>query len=325
MKCFYKQIYNKDHQYFKLFQFLFEHNEKYRKNQNEEKSLYDNYGHKYYNKPIIIEHYIKEDTSFTNNSKMTNLNSKLKDEFGSNFNCELNNSKSNDGKLNNEYLDENNKKVFVYRKLDSSTQKSKINSYTIRNRSWSSKNINKSKKKLRKSQAIHSSLIFDDNKKHFYFNKSNNNLLDKKPFYSTNLKGNKNNINLYLMPKRISQKLRNEYINKIKHKNDNKKNRIRSATINKNTTDKLSLSIFYEYKNKMNESLVKDKNTYNDMKQINRFRQIKKELSEERAKINNMMSEFFKHPLYNKFNHKDSILEMLKQKNHINRPRSAIS
>ena len=74
----------------------------------------------------------------------------------------------------------------------------------------------------------------------------------------------------------------------------------------------------------MNESLVKDKNTYNDMKQINRFRLMKKELSEERAKINKMMSEFFKHPLYNKFNHKDSILEMLKQKNHINRPRSAI-
>jgi hypothetical protein len=145
-----------------------------------------------------------------------------------------------------------------------------------------------------------------------------------------NKKGKYNNIKLYLMPKRLSEKLRKEYLNKIKYPNDisnkKKKNTIRNRINNKNTSDILSLSNFYENKNKnkINESLFKKNKIYNDMKQINRFRQIKKELSEERVKINNMMSEFFKNPLYNKYNHKELLLELLKQKNHIYRPRSAL-
>ena len=130
------------------------------------------------------------------------------------------------------------------------------------------------------------------------------------------------------MPKRLSEKLRKEYLNKIKYPNDisnkKKKNTIRNRINYKNTSDILSLSHFYENKNKINESLFKKNKIYNDMKQINRFRQIKKELSEERVKINNMMSEFFKNPLYNKYNHKELLLELLKQKNHINRPRNAL-
>ena len=61
----------------------------------------------------------------------------------------------------------------------------------------------------------------------------------------------------------------------------------------------------------------------NDMSQRNRFNRMKKDLNEESNKINNMISEFFKGPLYNKFNKKDRI-EDLKLKNQLKRPRSAL-
>jgi hypothetical protein len=114
MKCFYKHILNKDNQYFKLLQLLFDHNQKYRRNQiNEEKTMGENYSEKYFSKPIIIEHFIKEDTSFSNNSKISNLNSKFKDEFGNNSNCDFNYSIKNDDKINNANLDENNNKNHI--------------------------------------------------------------------------------------------------------------------------------------------------------------------------------------------------------------------
>ena len=60
------------------------------------------------------------------------------------------------------------------------------------------------------------------------------------------------------------------------------------------------------------------------MSQRNRFNKIKKELNQETIKINNMISEFFKGPLYNKFNKIDKI-EDLKLRNLLKRPRSSLS
>ena len=60
------------------------------------------------------------------------------------------------------------------------------------------------------------------------------------------------------------------------------------------------------------------------MNQRIRFIKLKKDLSEEANKINNMFSEFFKSPLYNKFNKIDKI-EDLKLKNSLKRPRSVLS
>ena len=62
----------------------------------------------------------------------------------------------------------------------------------------------------------------------------------------------------------------------------------------------------------------------NDMNQRNRFNKMKKDLTEEKNKINNMISEFFKGPLFSKFNKTDKI-EDLKLKNSLKRPRSALS
>ena len=62
----------------------------------------------------------------------------------------------------------------------------------------------------------------------------------------------------------------------------------------------------------------------NDMSQRNRFNKMKKDLTEEKNKINNMISEFFKGPLFNKFNKIDKI-EDLKLKNSLKRPKSALS
>ena len=47
---------------------------------------------------------------------------------------------------------------------------------------------------------------------------------------------------------------------------------------------------------------------------------MKKDLTEEKNKINNMISEFFKGPLFNKFNKIDKI-EDLKLKNSLKRPK----
>ena len=164
MKGFYKHILNKDNQYFKLYQLLFDHNQKYRRNQmNEEKSMGENYSEKYFNKPIIIEHFIKEDTSFSNNSKISDLNSKFKDEFRNNSNCELNYSIKNDDKINNAHLDGNNNKINISKELNYSTLKSKNQSSTIKNRYSFSRIINIKKKN--KGKSIHSSLYFDDHKR----------------------------------------------------------------------------------------------------------------------------------------------------------------
>ena len=60
------------------------------------------------------------------------------------------------------------------------------------------------------------------------------------------------------------------------------------------------------------------------MSQRNRFNKLKKDLTEEDKKINNMFSQFFKNPLFNKFNKIDRI-EDLRLKNSLKRPRSVLS
>ena len=99
--------------------------------------------------------------------------------------------------------------------------------------------------------------------------------------------------------------------------------------------DKLSKYSKYDYIFKNDKFFYKrNKNKYffkkelvnkqfNDMSQRNRFNKMKKELSEETIKINNMISDFFKNPLYKKFNKKRIVLD--KQKYFYSRPKSALS
>ena len=54
-----------------------------------------------------------------------------------------------------------------------------------------------------------------------------------------------------------------------------------------------------------------------------KYSKIKKELSEETIKIKHMVSDFFKNPLYKKFNKTRIILD--KQKYFYSRPKSALS
>ena len=330
-----KLLVNKENRYFKLYQLLYAHNQKYRKKQINDKNNVNRNSNIFFekrnsyknnsNKPITIEHYINEDISFTNNSKFTKLNSKIKDDidFGVYYNGEFTKSRSNDY---NEYydLDNNiNEKNNISRNNNYSTKKSKNQSYFLRNHPFYKKIINDNYRA--KNNVLHSSLNYDDNKVNLYYKNNSNNFLEKDKYNSINKKiRKKNTINLYLVPKRIIQKLKNEKYYFSQKNNINKKGKINNSLKKRNISNKIS---FYSNGNEKNNNnkYFKNRKRFNDMDQINRFRQIKKDLSEERIKINNMMSEFFKNPLYNKFNHKETILEIIKQKNHLNRPRSAFS
>jgi len=328
-----KLLVNKENKYFKLYQLLYAHNQKYRKKQINDKNNLNRNSNFFFekrnsyknssNKPITIEHYINEDISFTNNSKFTKLNSKIKDDidFGVYYNGEFTKSRSND---NNKYYDLDNilnEKKNKSRNNNFSTKKSKNQSYCLRNHPFYKKIINDSYRG--KNNVSHSSLNNDINKVILYYKNSSNSFSEKDNYKKIR---KKNTINLYLVPKRIIQKLKFEkyYFSQKNKNNDNKKGKINNSLKKSNISNKISFNSKGNEKNN-NNKYFKNRKRFNDMDQINRFRQIKKDLSEERIKINNMMSEFFKNPLYNKFNHKDTILEIIKQKNHLNRPRSAFS
>lgn len=323
MKCTkkYKLIEKNKHKYFKLYQLLFVHNQKFRKKQyNEEIS---DSGLENFKKPIVVEHYVKSNTSLTNNnnSKLSAVNTKTKNDFLSKYNIDLNDSKIITEQMNKENTDTNKKKISIYKKIEFSMKKTRIHSYVFRNRSYYKRIISdKGNENVKNNNSAIKPII---NTKLYLKKKTNRTSLDKASLNLTNNRNNKNSINLSLVPKRLSEKVQKEFFYKVRqYRNTNNKNRkltFNSNILRKNTTDKLSFS-FFSHENKQKDIFGNNRQIFNDMKQINRFRQIKKDLFEENIKIKNMMSDFFKGPLYKKYNNKEAILELLKQKNHIRRP-----
>ena len=145
----------------------------------------------------------------------------------------------------------------------------------------------------------------DENNNFIFFNKNINEIIKK-------TKNEK--INLVLYPKKKLQKIENRHnVNKKKERNILFKNNDISGA--KYKTIKLRFK-----KNRSESFFFREPN---DMNQRNRFIKLKKDLNEEANKINNMKSEFFKGPLYNKFNKIDKI-EDLRLKNSLKRPRSVL-
>ena len=127
-----------------------------------------------------------------------------------------------------------------------------------------------------------------------------------------------------MVPKNLKYK---NFFRKILSNNDLTKQNFsnKNITFTKNKQTYIKFSKLQKNNSVIDYKIFKINQNFNDMRQINRYRNIKKELIEERVKINNMMSEFFKNPLYNKYNHKDILLDMIRQKNILSRPKSALS
>ena len=151
----------------------------------------------------------------------------------------------------------------------------------------------------------------DEKNNYLFINKNIHDILNKTHY--------KSKLNLVFFPKRI---LNNRHFNK-----NNKKEKKKSLSNDGKYYNKINIKLKFKYKN-----MIKSKSSFyenikkesNDMSQRNRFNKIKKELNQETIKINNMISEFFKGPLYNKFNKIDKI-EDLKLRNLLKRPRSSLS
>ena len=247
-------------------------------------------------KPIVIEHFINKENDnendlfyFNNKSsyskKYYNLDYRLKD--------------------NNNYMSRNS----------ISSKNSRINLSSLISEMYYKKNFNQGIDAIWQNENNINLIINNENENNnfLFFNKNINEIIKKR----NNIK----KLNLALLPKGQSNKLKNKDLN------DSNKKKI------KNYSNKMSLNKSYKkrqfmFKNRMkNKSCifenVKPSKGSNDMSQRNRFNKMKKDLIEEKNKINNMISEFFKGPLYNKFNKKDKY-EDLKLQNILKRPRSAL-
>lgn len=350
-----QQVLNKDNKYFKLYKFLYEQNMKNRKKNAKKGNIIkynkinffeenEKFNESKTKKPITVEHYINEENFFANKNNLQKLNNRLKDEYdlGIYYNGDFTISRSNDGKSNsNEFYDldnnlnENNKLIRNYSMLVPKTPGERFNS--VKNNSFNKGINNKNKNNyIYKRKSLNSSLNYDNNSLSFYYYKNNNNDISSKIKYNfSNKKINeKKDINLFLIPKRILDKINDKknffienqkvFKNSISTNELSKRNYKDSITTKRNKKI-INKDIIFSINNKYNSKLFKKNNEFNDMNQINRFRKIKKDLSEERIKINNMMSEFFKNPLFIKFNHKEIILDINKKKNALNRPKSAFS
>ena len=326
---------NKGNKYFKLFKLLFEQNQKNRKKNRIDKNILDEINNNYYNesknyydnnikKPITIEHFINEDIF---------INKKLKEEFdlGIYYNGENTKSISNDGKNSNNkynYLDNSNYKsrnhssISIFKKGDFNTNKLYNNNYK--------KIINKRiKTNFFKEKNFSSSLNNDYNNIFFPSNKNyNNNCLTKLKNISLNKKLEKrNSINICLVPKKLKYKIftQKSVSSRSSHDITKQNNSNKNSTLSKYNQNSIKYSKLSKNNNAIDSKIFKKNYNFNDMNQINRFRNIKKNLVEERVKINNMMSEFFKNPLYIKYNRKDILLDLIRQKNILSRPKSALS
>ena len=326
---------NKGNKYFKLFKLLFEQNQKNRKKNRIDKNILDEINNNYYNesknyydnnikKPITIEHFINEDIF---------INKKLKEEFdlGIYYNGENTKSISNDGKNSNNkynYLDNSNYKsrnhssISIFKKGDFNTNKLYNNNYK--------KIINKRiKTNFFKEKNFSSSLNNDYNNIFFPSNKNyNNNCLTKLKNISLNKKLEKrNSINICLVPKNLRYKtfIQKSVSSRSSHDVTKQNNSNKNSSLSKYNQNSIKYSKLSKHNNAIDSKIFKKNYNFNDMNQINRFRNIKKNLVEERVKINNMMSEFFKNPLYIKYNRKDILLDLIRQKNILSRPKSALS
>ena len=340
---------NKGNKYFKLYKFLFEQNQKNRKKNNRNYSnlsniLFFNESQKCNEtkgkKPIIVDHYINEDKYFSNMNNFKKRNTSLKDEYdlGIYYNGDFTISRSNDGKSNNNeiYDFDNNtyEKNIKLRNYSTITpKKTKLEKNCFKNNSFY-KRTNNTKDLDNynyRRKSLNSSLNDDYDNISLYYYKN----LNKLKYNSTNQKYNeKNNINLYLVPKRIKIKKNDSnlcLINKKKWSRKNISDDKFSKDNNRNSHNiitskrKKNKSSILIHRKKFDNALFKNNKNFNDMNQINRFMNLKKELLEERVKINNMLSEFFKNPLYIKYNHKHIILDIIQQKNKLTRPKSAFS
>ena len=335
----------KENKYFKLFKFLYEKNQENRNNKINNKKIFRN-NNNYFdddqynesNKPITVEHFINEDIYYENKNKLQE-----EYDFGVYYNGDITNSRSNDCKTkrskSNELIDSDNKINKYYNNI--TPKNSELQLLSLSNNSFCKRyllNIKDKYNSMIKRKSFNSSLSYDNNNISFLFIKNKNNeIVQNKKYNSTkNLKQN-NTLNIYLLPRRIKKRISNKNIflhgnkktkrstissNEITKRNEKDTTKAISSKITKNFNKKVSP---FNISNKNNSKLYKVKREFNDMNQINRFRQLKKDLIEERIKINNMMSEFFKNPLFIKYNHKEIILDIIKQKNNLTRPKSALS
>jgi len=244
-------------------------------------------------KPIVIEHFINKE-----NDK----------EYDYIYLNNINNKSSYSKKYYN--LDFNFKDKNYISRNSISSKNSRINLSSLLSEIYYKKNFNK-EGILQNENNINLALSNDyENNDFLFFNKNIHELVKKS--------NKKNKFNFGLFPKRRFNKLSNRknLINEI-----NKK-----ETLNINQDYKKRQFMFGK-KMRNNSCFFENKKTLkisNDMSQRNRFNKMKKDLTEEKNKINNMISEFFKGPLYNKFNKIDKI-EDLKLKNSLKRPKSALS
>ena len=248
-------------------------------------------------KPIVIEHFIKEENY--NDNDFIN--------FNNNNNGIINNYKNFNNSKKNYNLDLKIKNKTHQKRYSFSSKNSRINLSSIINEIHQTKNFNK---KIDSACQIENKFNFivgndDDNNNFLFFNKK----------IQENIKSiKKEKLNLVLFPIKKLYKIENE---NIKRRNILFKNN----SNNNNDNAKYKSKKFQFIKKRSKSSFFRETN---DMNQRIRFVKLKKDLSEEANKINNMFSEFFKSPLYNKFNKIDKI-EDLKLKNSLKRPRSVLS
>ena len=324
--------------YYKLFHYLlFKENEKNKNiimninSFNEKKSNYIND-----NKPIKIEHYKQKDDLI---EKINDKKNKDVD-LGINYNGTYTRSKSNDHKSYSNEINFgiNDKNVIIRNPTVSSAKKViNLNQYDLNyyKKFFNNKEIfnnlyNKKNKNFSFNHDDNSTRLF------YNFNKINDNInfLTKTKHIKREI--HKNDFNIILAPKNKKNILSNKNKNYIHDKKTIHNSTTSNEIIKENFyIDKLSKkskfdSIFkngkFSYKINKNKNFFKNElvnKQYNDMSQRNRFNKMKKELSEETIKINNMISHFFKNPLYKKFNKKRIVLD--KQKYFYSRPKSALS
>ena len=212
--------------------------------------------------------------------------------------------------------DKNSNKYKNYISRNSiSSKNSKINLSSLISEMYYKKNFNKGIDSIWKNESkskINFCINNEDEKNNYLFiNKNIHDILNKTHY--------KSKLNLVFFPKRI---INNRHFNK-----NSKKEKKKSLSNDGKYYNKINIKLKFKYKN-----MIKSKSSFyenikkesNDMSQRNRFNKIKKELNQETIKINNMISEFFKGPLYNKFNKIDKI-EDLKLRNLLKRPRSSLS
>ena len=321
--------------YYKLFHYiLYKENEK-NKNSNMNINSFNKKKSNFikYNKPIKIEHYKQKDDLI---DKINDKKDKDID-LGINYDGTFTRSKSNDHKSYSHEFSFGINDISRNPTISSAKKLMSLNPY----------DLNYYKKFFNNKEIFNN--LYNQKNKNFSFNHEDN---ATRLFYNFN---RANDISNFLT--------KTKHIKKAIHKNDfniilapkNKKNILNNKnsvfihdkkTIHNSTTsneiikenfyiDKLSKYSKYDYIFKNDKFFYKrNKNKYffkkelvnkqfNDMSQRNRFNKMKKELSEETIKINNMISDFFKNPLYKKFNKKRIVLD--KQKYFYSRPKSALS